>query len=62
VARFAAALGNVERVDVLPVHRLATAKYRELGIPFPLAHVGPPDEDQLARAVGRFRDAGLVTA
>jgi pyruvate formate lyase activating enzyme len=62
VARFAAGLGNVERVDVLPFHRLGAAKYGELGMRFPLAHVDPPDGDLVARVVDRFRDAGLVTA
>jgi pyruvate formate lyase activating enzyme len=61
VARFAAGLGNVERVDVLPFHRLGAAKYRDLGIRFPLATVEPPDEDQVRRTVDVFRDAGLVT-
>jgi pyruvate formate lyase activating enzyme len=62
VARFAAGLGNVERVDVLPFHRLGAAKYGELGMRFPLAHVDPPGGDLVARVVDRFRDAGLVTA
>jgi len=60
VARFAAGLGNVERVDVLPFHRLAVHKYEELGLPFPLADVEPPDEAMLARALGQFRGAGLL--
>jgi pyruvate formate lyase activating enzyme len=62
VARFAAGLGNVERVDVLPFHRLGAAKYGELGMRFPLAHVDPPGEDLVARVVGQFRDAGLTAA
>jgi len=62
VARFAAGLGNVERVDVLPFHRLGAAKYGELGMRFPLAHVDPPAEDLVARVVREFRDAGLTAA
>jgi pyruvate formate lyase activating enzyme len=61
VARFAADLGNVERVDVLPFHRLGTAKYHDLRIPFPLAHVEPPGENLLARVIDQFRAADLVT-
>jgi pyruvate formate lyase activating enzyme len=60
VARFVAGLGNVERVDVLPFHRLGAHKYRDLGLRFPLADTAPPDEATVARAVGQFRDAGLV--
>jgi pyruvate formate lyase activating enzyme len=40
VATFGAGLGNGERVDVLPFHKLAP-KYEHLGIPFPLAATPP---------------------
>ena len=42
VAAIAAGLGNVERVDVLPFHKLGAPKYEELGIPFPLADTPTP--------------------
>jgi pyruvate formate lyase activating enzyme len=60
VARFAARLGNVERVDVLPFHRLGAAKYDRLGIPFPLRDTPPPDEELLRRVRDQFAAAGLV--
>lgn len=59
VARFAASLGNVERVDVLPFHKLGAAKYRALGIRFPLADTPTPTPDQVRRARDRFAAAGL---
>jgi pyruvate formate lyase activating enzyme len=42
VATFAAGLGNVERIDVLPFHKLGAPKYEQLGIPFPLADTPTP--------------------
>lgn len=60
VARFVAGLGNVERVDVLPFHRLGAHKYRDLGLRFPLADVEPPDGAAVDRAIEQFRAAGLV--
>jgi pyruvate formate lyase activating enzyme len=53
VAQFAASLGNVQRVDVLPFHKLGAAKYAALGIPFPLADTPAPTAEQLdaARAI-----------
>lgn len=60
VARFAASLGNVERVDVLPFHKLATGKYQTLGIQFPLAGTPTPTEQQTAEAKARFAAAGLA--
>ena len=62
IATFAAGLGNVARVDVLPFHRLGVAKYERLGLRFPLAGVAAPDETLLNRVRDQFRDAGLVTA
>ncbi|KPI19079.1 pyruvate formate-lyase activating enzyme [Actinobacteria bacterium OK074] len=49
LARFVAGLGAVERVDVLPFHKLGAAKYEALGIPFPLRDSPVPD---LARIEG----------
>ncbi|WP_432971491.1 pyruvate formate-lyase-activating protein [Dactylosporangium sp. CA-233914] len=60
LAGFAASLGNVERVDVLPFHRLGAAKYERLGIPFPLRDTEPPDAALIGRVRDRFRHAGLV--
>ncbi|WOX15174.1 pyruvate formate-lyase-activating protein [Streptomyces sp. N50] len=43
LAGFVAGLGAVERVDVLPFHKLGTAKYEALGTPFPLLDTPVPD-------------------
>lgn len=61
VAAFAAGLGNVERVDVLPFHRMALDKYRALGISYPTAGVEPPSPELLARVQKQFRDHDLET-
>ncbi|MFL6117838.1 MAG: pyruvate formate-lyase-activating protein [Catenulispora sp.] len=60
VARFAAGLGNVERVDVLPFHKLGAGKYRALGIPFPLADTPTPAAGQVREAQERFAAEGLT--
>jgi pyruvate formate lyase activating enzyme len=60
VAGFAAGLGNVERVDVLPFHRLGAAKYDRLGIPFTLRDTPPPDAALLTRVRDQFTAAGLT--
>ena len=59
VARFAAGLGNIERVDVLPFHRLGAAKYTRLGLPFHLADTPPPDRTLIDRVVEQFAATGL---
>ncbi|MET7401965.1 pyruvate formate-lyase-activating protein [Dactylosporangium sp. NPDC005572] len=62
VARFAASLGVVERVDVLPFHRLGAPKYERLGIPFPLRGTPPPDTALVDRVREQFRSAGLAAS
>nr|SBP00006.1 Pyruvate formate-lyase activating enzyme [Nonomuraea gerenzanensis] len=62
LARFVAGLGNVERVDVLPFHRLATAKYERLGLRFPLADVPPPGRELLERVHAQFRAHGIASS
>ncbi|GAB2584116.1 pyruvate formate-lyase-activating enzyme [Paractinoplanes abujensis] len=60
VAAIAAAVPTVERVEVLPFHRLGAQKYAALGLPFPLAETPPPDPALLQRVHGQFRDHGLT--
>ena len=60
VATFAAGLGNVERVDVLPFHQMGRFKWTSLGLPYELDGVAPPDAAAVVRASAPFRDRGLV--
>jgi pyruvate formate lyase activating enzyme len=59
VAAFAAGLGNVERVDVLPFHKLGAPKYAQLGIPFPLADWPAPSPELTGYVRGVFAAHGL---
>jgi pyruvate formate lyase activating enzyme len=61
IAKFAADLGNVNRVDVLPFHQLGKYKWQQLGIPYALAETRPPEDEQIERACDVFRNAGLLT-
>jgi pyruvate formate lyase activating enzyme len=58
-AEFAAGLGNVERVEVLPFHQMGRYKWQKLGIDYTLSATEPPSQGAVARAVGIFRAAGL---
>jgi pyruvate formate lyase activating enzyme len=60
IAEFAASLGNVQRVDVLPFHQLGRFKWKQLGIPYTLEHTEPPTSDMIARACAAFHEVGLV--
>jgi pyruvate formate lyase activating enzyme len=59
IAEFAAGLGNVERVDVLPFHQMGRYKWAQLDLPYTLQDVEPPSVDAVERACAVFRSAGL---
>jgi pyruvate formate lyase activating enzyme len=59
IAGFAAELGNVERVDVLPFHQMGRFKWKQLGLDYKLGDVQPPSPDLVGQTLGVFRAAGL---
>ncbi len=60
LAEFVSTLETVQRVDVLPFHRLGAHKYEALNLPFPLASVDPPTAAELERVRNLFREYGLA--
>ena len=60
IARFAAGLGNVERVEVLPFHQMGRFKWKELALDYKLEHAQPPTTAEAERACEVFRAAGLT--
>lgn len=50
---FIETLKNVERIEVLPYHSMGAYKWRELGIPYTLENIAPPDS-------GRVRNAEMI--
>jgi pyruvate formate lyase activating enzyme len=60
IARFAASLGNVERVDVLPFHQMGRFKWERLNMRYALNDVEPPSTEATEKAVEIFRAAGLT--
>jgi pyruvate formate lyase activating enzyme len=59
-AEFAAGLGNVERVEVLPFHQLGRFKWERLGLDYTLRDVAPPAPALAEQACEVFRKAGLT--
>jgi pyruvate formate lyase activating enzyme len=59
IAKFAADLGNVERVEVLPFHQLGKFKWKQLGLQYTLENVHPPTAEQAEQACAIFRAEGL---
>ena len=60
LAEFAAGLGNIERVEILPFHQLGQYKWEKLGLDYRLAGVGMPTPAAVDDAIAIFRNRGLV--
>ena len=59
LAAFAADLGNVERVDVLPFHQMGRYKWEKLGMEYTLNDVRPPAPEVVERVCKQFHAVGL---
>jgi pyruvate formate lyase activating enzyme len=60
MAEFAAGLGVVERVEILPFHQMGRYKWERLGLQYALAQTSPPSPEAVRQAVEIFRQAGLT--
>jgi pyruvate formate lyase activating enzyme len=59
IADFVATLKGVDRVEVLPFHQFGVPKWEELGVPYQLDDVRPPEPELVARVEEQFRSRGL---
>ncbi|HKP29988.1 MAG TPA: pyruvate formate-lyase-activating protein [Gemmatimonadales bacterium] len=59
-ADFAAELGNVERVEVLPFHQMGKYKWERLGLEYTLANTEAPTAALAEQACEVFRKRGLT--
>jgi pyruvate formate lyase activating enzyme len=59
VADFAASLGVVERIEVLPFHQMGRFKWEQLGMEYSLKDAQPPARNTIERVIARFRALGL---
>lgn len=60
LADFVASLSNIERVEVLPFHKMGEYKWQQLGLPYALKDVDPPTPEQVNNVLQIFRDQGLM--
>ncbi len=59
LADFIATLNGVERVEVLPFHKMGEHKWDDLGLDFSLKEVLPPSSALIERVIGQFRKREL---
>jgi pyruvate formate lyase activating enzyme len=58
IAKFSAALGNVERVDVLPFHQMGQFKWKALGLDYMLEATQPPSSELVQRVCAQVGTVG----
>jgi len=59
LAKFVSELGNVEKVEILPFHKMGEDKYARSGINYQLANTSAPTTDQVQTARNIFADNGV---
>lgn len=60
LAEFVGGLGNVEKVEVLPFHKMGEYKWQQLGLPYTLGDTQPPTPSLVESVIQIFRDYGLT--
>ncbi|MBO9598731.1 MAG: pyruvate formate lyase-activating protein [Cohnella sp.] len=50
LGRFAERLHSVDKIELLPYHRMGTYKWQQLGMPYPLEGVMEPSSEEVERA------------
>lgn len=54
LGEFIGGLSNVEKVEVLPYHTLGKFKWENLGIPYTLEDIAPPEKERVENAMKRL--------
>jgi len=60
MAAYAKDLGNVERVEVLPFHKMGEYKWEAMEMDYALFDIQEPEPDLVTMAKSRFEDEGMV--
>ncbi len=60
MAEFTRALGSVNRIDILPMHRIAEGKYKRLGMRSKMADRQGPSAEKITATKMQFEDFGFT--
>lgn len=61
LAQFLSELSNIERLDVLPFHKMGEFKWEELGYDYKLKQTQPPNKELIEKIKSIFKSSGLNT-
>lgn len=54
MAQFLQAMSNIQKIEILPYHRMGKPKWEEMGLEYPLADVEPPSRDFISEVIAMF--------
>ena len=60
LAKWAAKLGNVEKVELLPFHKMGEWKWKKYALPYRLTETREPEPEEVEHFAEVFRAAGLT--
>lgn len=61
LGRFLQPMTNVEKIEILPYHRMGRTKWEEMGLDYPLGDLEPPSREFINEAIAMFdREFGLT--
>jgi pyruvate formate lyase activating enzyme len=60
LAKFVASLASVERVEVLPFHKMGEPKWEAMRLDYQLRNTPPPTNEIVDRVQSQFRRQGLL--
>lgn len=60
LAEFVSTLKNVERVEILPFHKMGEFKWQEMGLKYELTDTSPPSQETIDRVKSQFEKHGLL--
>ncbi|MBP0012668.1 MAG: pyruvate formate lyase-activating protein [Roseofilum sp. SBFL] len=60
LAEFVALFENVEKVEILPFHKMGEYKWQQLGYDYQLKNTEPPSQELLEQTIGIFKRHNLV--
>lgn len=59
LAKFLSAFQNIEKIDVLPFHKLGEYKWKQLGYDYQLKNTPSPTQEEVQAAIAIFNQYGL---
>jgi pyruvate formate lyase activating enzyme len=61
LADYIKTLNGIDRVEVLPFHKMGEHKWQDLGMDYELTETPPPSLELVERVRNQFRERGLFT-